>query len=382
MEPTLLRTDQVAVRPAGLARRQFMKLAVALAGSATGLSSLISACSQQASSSGESQGKSYAKPERLRIAYQPALGHRGVLMQATGYAERALKLPIEFVYQPSGPTITQLFAQDQLDIAYLGPFPALIGIDKGVPIRIIAANHWYGYSLIARKGIARPAEEVGPVAAARQFRGKVVGAFAKGSAQDTVCRWFFEKAGMVEGRDYTIRNYQGADAITLMRAGALDAFVEYFEWVAIVQDSYDVIVPGKDLWPGLDNVVVARKYLLDQYPTLVNEFLKVDADVARFAMAYPDEYGRLAAPVLKLPEGEASVRIRYDTHFCPSPDQASLDAIMALVPTMVRAGYLVNRVQPQQAFDFTYVRTSVGPAAPCTGHSSPDPALHLRVVGF
>jgi len=143
-------------------------------------------------------------------------------MKATGYAERALKLPIEFIYQPSGPAMTQLFAQDQLDVGYMGPIPALIGIDKGVPINIIAANPWYGYSLIARKGIAGPAKEVGPLAAAKQFRGKIVGAFAKGSAQDTVCRWFFEKAGMAEGRDYTIRNYQGADAIPLMRAGALD----------------------------------------------------------------------------------------------------------------------------------------------------------------
>jgi NitT/TauT family transport system substrate-binding protein len=165
-----------------------------------------------------------AHPDLLRIAYQPALGHRAVLMAATGYAQRALGVPVEFTLQASGPMIAQRFAQGQLDIAYMGPVPALIAIDKGVPFRMVAADHWNGYSLVGRKGRVKTVAQLGGdrTAAAHQFRGETIGAFAKGSSQDIICRWFFAQAGMQEGRDYTIRNYQGPDAISLMRAGALD----------------------------------------------------------------------------------------------------------------------------------------------------------------
>ncbi len=353
-------------------RRRFLASGLALTG---GL--LLQGCG------GESRGTG-AGPERLRVAYQSALAHRGILLAATGYAQRALGVPVTFTLQASGPAISQMFAQGQLDVAYMGPVPALIAIDKGVPIRMVAANHWYGYSVVGRKGEVKTVAELGGdrIAAARQFQGKTIGAFAKGSSQDIICRWFFAQAGMREGRDYTIRNYQGPDAINLMRAGALDGFVEYFENVAIaVREGYDAVIRGEDLWPGIDNFVVVRQELLERYPAFVDAYLRVDADVARFATAYPKDYARLAAPVLKVTEADAVTRITFDTRFCPSPDDASLAAVFELVPAMKAAGYLTGEPTQERAMDLSHVRRVVGPARPCDGKAAPDASLYHRVTG-
>lgn len=325
------------------------------------------------------------RPTRLRIAYQPALGHRATLMEATGYAAAALEMSMEFTNQPSGPAIVQEFAQGQLDVAYLGPFPALIGIDRGVPIRIVAANHWYGYSLVGRAGMVESVRELGGdrVAAAEQFRGQTVGAFAKGSAQDTVARWFFSQAGMEEGVDYAIRNYSGPEALPLLRSGALSGFVEYFEYVALAvdEDAYVAVIDGEELWPGLDNVVVVRQELLDRHSDLVEEFLRVDADVARFAMSYPEDYARLSAPVLQVAESDAITRITYNTRYCPSPDRAAVDAVFALVPAMRDAGYVTGELTPGQAMDLSIIVRVAGPGGACDGIAQPDDRLYAAITG-
>jgi ABC-type nitrate/sulfonate/bicarbonate transport system substrate-binding protein len=320
----------------------------------------------------------------IRIGHQSAVAMRAVFMEATGYAARTMGVPVSFSLMASGPATVQAFAQEQLDIAYLGPVPALIGIDKGVALQVVAAAHWYGYSLVGQAGQVKTLDELGGdrKAAAKQFQGKIVGAFAKGSTQDVICRHFFSEAGMTEGRDYTIRNYSGPDAIQLLRAGAVFGFVEFFENVAIaVQEGYVPIVQGAQLWPGLDNVIVVRRGFLDGNRDLVRRFLAVDADVAEFQTAYPAEYARLSAPALKMTEDDAIRRVGYDTHYCPSPTDAAMNAVYDLVPTMRAMGYMTSDPDRAAVTDLDIVRGVAGPGVSCSGKAEPDAALHQRILG-
>jgi NitT/TauT family transport system substrate-binding protein len=158
--------------------------------------------------------------------------------------------------------------------------------------------------------------------------------------------------------------------------------VEFYENVAIaVSEGYEAVIRGEDLWTGIDNFVVASQDLLDRYPAFVDAYLRVDADVANFAMAYAQDYARLAAPVLKVSEADAVTRISFDTRFCPSPDAASLAGVFKLVPTMKAAGYLIGEPTPEQTMDLSHVRRVVGPARLCDGKATSDAALRSRVIG-
>ncbi|MDL5502662.1 MAG: ABC transporter substrate-binding protein, partial [Candidatus Methanoperedens sp.] len=51
----------------------------------------------------------------------------------------------------SGPDIVKAFENKEIDVGYIGLPPAIIGIDRGVPIVCVAGGHVEGTVLIARK---------------------------------------------------------------------------------------------------------------------------------------------------------------------------------------------------------------------------------------
>jgi len=51
----------------------------------------------------------------------------------------------------SGPDIVKAFADNEIDIGYIGLPPAIIGIDRNVQIICVAGGHVEGTVLIARK---------------------------------------------------------------------------------------------------------------------------------------------------------------------------------------------------------------------------------------
>ncbi len=62
-----------------------------------------------------------------------------------------LKIDINWILFGTGPAMIEAFKNKKLDIGYMGLPPAIIGIDKGVPIKCVAGGHVEGTIMIAKK---------------------------------------------------------------------------------------------------------------------------------------------------------------------------------------------------------------------------------------
>ncbi len=149
---------------------------------------------------------------RLRIGHLSTFYHTAIILMADEKLEKDLGVDVQWRLFGTGPSIVDAFEKDELDIAYCGLPPVLIGIDRGVEIKCVAGGHIEGTVICAKAGYKGfpETEDLGDVLA--QFRGGKIGVPGKGSIHDVIlsdCLRRFNLEGEV-----TVVNFQWSDQLT------------------------------------------------------------------------------------------------------------------------------------------------------------------------
>jgi hypothetical protein len=117
-------------------------------------------------------------PHELRLGYAPNLTHAQALVGlARGDFERALPRPWRLAGTPfnAGPAMVEALFAGELDVAYLGPIPAINGFvqSKGRALRIVSGSASGGSGLVVRRGsgIETDRDLAGHAIAVPQFGG-------------------------------------------------------------------------------------------------------------------------------------------------------------------------------------------------------------------
>lgn len=94
--------------------------------------------------------KSTNKKDKITIAYQYGIQYAPVeIMQHQKMLEEKLPdVEIEYIIQPSGAAINEGVISGDIDVAYMGTGPFLIGYDKGVPYKMYSAISGISMGLI------------------------------------------------------------------------------------------------------------------------------------------------------------------------------------------------------------------------------------------
>jgi NitT/TauT family transport system substrate-binding protein len=184
--------------------------------------------------------------------------------------------------------ITALFS-DALDLAFLGPNPAINGYAQsgGEAIRIVAGSTSGGASLIAAPGIDTPADLVGATVATP----------ALGNTQDVALRAWLRSQGLGAdlegGGDVAVVPQPNAQTLETFRSGAIDAAWVPEPWATrlVREGGGHVLVDERDLWPDgafVTTHLVVRTSFLADHPDLVEAVIEglvqsidaIDADPA------------------------------------------------------------------------------------------------------
>src|SRR5687767_3327218 len=132
-------------------------------------------------------------PITIRAAHFPNITHaQAVIAHANGAYQKVLgtSAKIDWKIFNAGPSVIEAIFANQLDIAYVGPNPAISGYvrSQGKALRIVAGSMSGGASLIVRAdaGIRAP----------QDFRGKRVATPQLGNTQDVALRAWLLSKGM------------------------------------------------------------------------------------------------------------------------------------------------------------------------------------------
>ena len=139
--------------------------------------------------------------------------------------------------------MVQAFRQGALDIGYIGLPPAMIGIEKGLPLKCIAGGHVEGTVMIGREEFCS-SEEQSTADVLKKFAGKKIGAPSSGSIHDVIARFLINESN---AENIEVINYPWADLIPdAIKAGEIDGAFGT-PTLSVVADkwfNYSVIIPA------------------------------------------------------------------------------------------------------------------------------------------
>ena len=241
-------------------------------------------------------GSSERDPKLLRVGHFPNLTHAqgliGHVRTDGGKKSFESRLPagtrIEWYVYNAGPSAMEAILSGALDLAYVGPNPALNAHmrTKGEEIRVVAGSARGGAGLVV------PAASTAKVPA--DFRGKRIGTPQLGNTQDVACRAWLTAGGLKvtqTGGDATIVPTQNPDQLDLFRRGSVDAVWTVEPWVARleIEGGGRLLVEEPE---ALTTVLVASARSLRERPEMVRSFVAAHRELTEWIVANPEDARR------------------------------------------------------------------------------------------
>ena len=232
-----------------------------------------------------------AEAPRLRIGHFPNITHvqavvaHGLARQGRGWFEQRLGVPIDWYVYNAGPSAMEAVFAGSIDLTYVGPSPALNAYarSRGEEIRIVAGA--------AEGGAALVVQPDAPLAAAADFRGRVLATPQLGNTQDVAARSWLAAGGLritLTGGDAQVVPTANPDQLALFKSRRIDAVWTVEPWVSRLEREAGarVLVEERE---AITTVLVARAAFLAGQRDLVHRFVAAHRDLTGWIRGNPGE---------------------------------------------------------------------------------------------
>jgi NitT/TauT family transport system substrate-binding protein len=231
----------------------------------------------------------------LRLGYFPNLNHAQVIIGlANGHFQKVLSENNtnsgkvgdegasikEYVFS-AGPSAIEALYAGQIDVAYVGPNPAINGYlaSNGEGIRIISGSASGGAVFVVRNDSG--------ILSTTDFGGKKFASPQLGNTQDVALRKYLIQNGydtVENGGNVTVVPVKPSDILTLMLKKEIDGAWVPEPWGArLVKESNGrIFVDERDLWPPdgkfvTTNIIVRTDYLKNN-PEIIRKLINAQID--------------------------------------------------------------------------------------------------------
>jgi NitT/TauT family transport system substrate-binding protein len=261
--------------------------------------------------------------DTIRIGHFPNITHaQPVIGRSLGVFEKRMGMAIDWKTFNAGPSEMEALIAGQLDIAYVGPNPAINAFlrSKGKVLRIIAGSACGGAALVVPKDAQ--------IASARDFKGKRIASPELGNTQDVALRHWLKSNGLIPGRDVQVIPIKNPDILMLFQQKKLDAAWVPEPWVSrlLQEGSGKIQLDERQLWPEgkfPTTVVVVRAEFYEKNRDLVKRFLEANVEITEWIQRHPadaqkrfnDQLARLVGkpmPPGLLAEAFSRVTVTFD----------------------------------------------------------------------
>lgn len=231
---------------------------------------------------------------KLRIAYFPNIGHAiAIVGMEKGFFETSLgnTTQIETRVFDSGPQAIESLFANSIDLAYVGPGPAINGFlnSENHNVKILAGAASGGASFIVH-----PLSEIN---SASDFAGKKIAAPQIGNTQDVSLRYYLSENGLKpaeKGGSVVIYNIPNPDIYTLFVKGDIDGAWVAEPWATILETELNGkrLFHEEELWPNQEFasvLLIANTNFVEKNPTIITNFLDSHHETANWINQNPIE---------------------------------------------------------------------------------------------
>lgn len=277
------------------------------------------------------------------------------------FEEERLELLPAFQIYESGAAIAAALTRGDIQVGYMGLTGAIMAYARGVPIKVIAGIHKYGYGLVAKPELKK----------IEDLQNKTIGCLREGTVTDLLLNLMIDKYHL---QNVTIMRMSPWQLVVALIDGRLDtAFLPEQHATMAESRGFPMLIRSQDLWPGMQgDVLVVRNELIQSSPELVKKLVKVTQKATIWVNEHRDETAEIMARQLQVAgektllarEAELNMsleitpevisrsmdRIEYTTSINPAVVQDTIDY-------MVKLGYIKEGLKAADILDLTYVQS-------------------------
>lgn len=239
-------------------------------------------------------GSSFAKKDKLTVAYYPGWPCSYQVGEAKGWFEEELGMEVDFRDFDTADQIAMAVVSGDIDIAYsLGIIPFISGLSMGTDMKLIgiAVSYAANDNCVAKDGSG--------IVSPRDLKGKKVGV-----PFSSVSHYKLLKTLEIFGRskeEVDLYDMAPQDITAAFMRGDLDCGCAWEPAVSnMLKSDGHLIVSAEDQerW-GIKvfDIICSNKDFVKQYPELITKFLEVTDRSTRYLKEHPDEGAALIAKV-------------------------------------------------------------------------------------
>jgi NitT/TauT family transport system substrate-binding protein len=234
---------------------------------------------------------------------------QGVIGQGNGWFEKAFgdNTEVDWKIFNAGPSAIEALFAGQLDLAYIGPNPAINGFvkSKGEALRIVSGAASGGAGLVVRADSG--------IKAIKDFDGKKIASPQLGNTQDVALRgWLKEKGFEAKEKGGTVQVIPLAnpDQLTLFLKKDIDGAWTVEPWVSrlIFEGGGKLFLDEREIWPGGEfvttHLIVSTKFL-KEHPEIVKKWIKAHVELTEWISKNPEEAKKILNEEIKRETGKA-----------------------------------------------------------------------------
>ena len=266
----------------------------------------------------------------------------------------------------TGMALAAALAQGDIEVAYICLVPAINAYaNAGVPIKIVAGTHKYGYGLVVNPDKIKTINDL-------EKPDIHLGCIREGGATDVLMLKAIDKYNLDE--DKVLANVQRMDPskqVLAIKMGQLDAAFLPEQWATMAEEfGFSMLLTSQDVWPEMQgSVLVVKQDLIDNHPEVVKKLVEATQMATDWINENPDEAAEVMARQLQAaggefppdaPEGVSELeitpevmlrsmgRLEYTTSLDPTEVQATIDYIAAL-------GYIKSSFNAEDILDLRFL---------------------------
>ncbi len=291
---------------------------------------------------------------QLNIGHLSTIYHTSFILMGTDWLEKE-EIKASWKLFASGPDIVKAFEKEEIDLAYIGLPPAIIGIDRGIQIICVAGGHVEGTVLIAQEEYGTLDELKNLNNVLRQFKGKVIGSPPRGSIHDVIINDALQKAKL----KIEVRNFAWSDfVLEALVDREIDAAVGTPSLVVAAKRACGarIVVPPNALWQNNPSYgIVIRKELMKK-PDVILRFLKMHEKASNFVRSKPKDAAKLVSKMAGIVDEDFVLEAySISPKYCAALSPEFVSSTMAFVPVLRRLKYISRKLQKNEIFEFSYI---------------------------
>ncbi|RLA85964.1 MAG: nitrate ABC transporter substrate-binding protein [Deltaproteobacteria bacterium] len=268
----------------------------------------------------------------------------------------------------TGMALASALARGDIQVAYICLVPAINAYaNAGVPIRVVAGTHKYGYGLVVNPKKIRSVKDL-------EKPGIRIGCVREGGSADVLLHKTLDKYSLNPGKILNkVQRMNPPKQVLAIKMGQLDAAFLPEQWATMAEDfGFKMLLTAKDLWPQMQgSVLVVKEELIAEHPEVVKKLVKVTQEATNWVNRHPSEAAEIMARQLSisgkkiLPAKTAGIaaklrispqvllrsmkRLEYTTAISPGMVQEVIDYLVQL-------GYIKKGFNAEGILDLRFLR--------------------------